>query len=127
MLRFVLARAAPQARNRTAAASSSGSCHRCAAALASALFFSASTASAQGGGQTAIGLLARQTDGSHGPVAYDLDKTPFGLRANNWVGLKGPNLRGRWPGQTGANAQHFTSFEDPAYAIRAFIDLVRQY
>jgi hypothetical protein len=106
----------------------------CAAALASVLFFSASTASAQGspaarrgGEQTVNGLLARQADGSYGPVAYNPDKAPFGLRANNWLGLKGPNLSGRWPGQTGANAQHFASFEDPVYAIRGFIDLVRQY
>jgi hypothetical protein len=100
--------------------------------LVSALFFSPSTTSAQGGPaapqeQTANGLLARQADGTYRPVTYDPDKAPFGLRANNWLGLKGPNLSGRWPGQTGANAQHFASFEDPAYAIRGFIDLVRQY
>jgi hypothetical protein len=101
--------------------------------LASALF-SVNAALAQGEAamrrgeqQTASGLLARQADGSFAPVTFDLDKAPFGLRYNNWVGLKGPNLNGRWPGQTGANAQGFARFDDPAYAIRAFIDLMRQY
>lgn len=77
--------------------------------------------------QTANGLSARQSDGSYKPVAFDPGNAPFGLRNSNWVGLKGPNLSGRWPGQTGANTQSFAIFEDPAYAIRAFVDLVRQY
>jgi hypothetical protein len=49
------------------------------------------------------------------------------LRNKNWVGLKGPNLDGRWPGQTAANAQGFARFDDPAYAIRAFMELLRGY
>jgi hypothetical protein len=76
---------------------------------------------------TASGLLARQGDGSFGPVTFDPDKAPFGLRNNNWVGLKAPNLNGRWPGQTGANTHGFARFDDPAYAVRGFIDLIRQY
>jgi hypothetical protein len=77
--------------------------------------------------QAAAGLLARQPDGSFAPVTFDPGSAPFGLRHNNWVGIKGPNLSGRWPGQTGANAQGFARFDDPAYAVRAFIDLMRQY
>jgi hypothetical protein len=82
-----------------------------------------------GGGQhqQAGGLLARQADGSFAPVSFDPNRAPFGLRHNNWVGLKGPNLSGRWPGQTGANSQAFATFDDPAYAVRAFIDLMQQY
>jgi hypothetical protein len=49
------------------------------------------------------------------------------LRNNNWVSLKGPNLEGKWPGQTGANAQHFARFDDPVYAVRGFIELIRYY
>ena len=79
------------------------------------------------GQQNASGLLARQDDGSFAPVTFDAGKAPFGLRNNNWVALKGPNLTGRWPGQTGADAHHFARFDDPAYAIRGFVDLVRQY
>jgi hypothetical protein len=104
-----------------------------AAVLASTLI-SVNTAFAQGDaamrrgeGQTASGLLARQGDGSFAPVTFDPDNAPFGLRNNNWVGLKGPNLDGRWPGQTGANARGFARFDDPAYAVRAFVDLMRQY
>ena len=105
------------------------------AAVALALVaFSPSAASAQSDTarpnsqrHEATGLLARQSDGSFAPVTFDPSSAPFGLRSNNWVGLKAPNLDGRWPGQTGANAQGFARFDDPAYAIRAFIDLVRQY
>ena len=104
-----------------------------AAALA-LIVFSADAASAQGDTarrrgeqQLASGLLARQGDGTFRPVAFDPGDAPFALRNNNWVGLKGPNLDGRWPGQTGANAQGFARFDDPAYAIRAFIELVRGY
>jgi hypothetical protein len=77
--------------------------------------------------QTANGLLARQGDGSFAPITFDPTGAPFGLRSNNWVGLKGPNLSGRWPGQTGATALGFARFEDPAYSVRAFIDLMRTY
>jgi hypothetical protein len=97
-------------------------------------FLSASAAFAQGDGATARGeqriahgLLARQSDGAFAPVTFNPEHAPFGLRNNNWVGLKGPNLDGRWQGQTGANAQGFARFDEPAFAIRAFIDLMRQY
>ena len=103
-------------------------------AIAVSAFFTASTAFAQGDGATprgeqriAEGLLARQGDGAFVPVTFNTNNAPFGLRNNNWVALKGPNLDGRWPGQTGANAQGFARFDDPAYAIRAFVDLMRQY
>jgi hypothetical protein len=85
------------------------------------------TTPAGGRQQVATGLLARQHDGTFRPVMFDPESAPFGLRSNNWVGLKGPNLNGRWPGQTGANSQGFARFDDPAYAIRAFIDIVRGY
>ena len=109
-----------------------------AAAVALALF-SAGAASAQqqrdgasaprrgGEARTAEGLLARAGDGTFGPVKFDSRDAPFGLRNNNWVSLKGPNLDGRWPGQTGANAQSFARFDDPAYAIRGFVELIRLY
>jgi hypothetical protein len=101
--------------------------------------FSAGAASAQqqrdgasaprrgGEARTAEGLLARAGDGTFGPVKFDSRDAPFGLRNNNWVSLKGPNLDGRWPGQTGANAQSFARFDDPAYAIRGFVELIRLY
>jgi hypothetical protein len=102
-------------------------------ALALALF-PAGAALAQGdtaprGGQQQVaeGLLARQPDGTFRTVTFDPQNAPFGLRANNWPGLKGPNLSGRWPGQTGANPQHFARFDDPAFAIRAFVEIVRGY
>lgn len=103
------------------------------AAMALTLF-SASAALAQrdtamppSGQNTANGLLARQGDGSFGPVIFDRAKAPFGLRANNWVAIKGPNLKGRWPGQTGATTLSFARFDDPAYSIRSFIELMRIY
>lgn len=77
--------------------------------------------------ETASGLLARQGEGAFEPVAFDPDKAPFGLRNNNWVAIKGPNLSGRWPGQTGANSHGFAQFDDPAYAISSFIQLMRIY
>jgi hypothetical protein len=90
---------------------------------------SAGAASAQqrGGERAAEGLLARTGDGSFEPVTFDPRDAPFGLRNNNWVSLKGPNLDGRWPGQTGANSQSFARFDDPAYAIRGFVELIRYY
>lgn len=101
--------------------------------LASALFAATAgfarhgCAAQQDGHRGADGLLARQADGSFGTVTYDPEKAPFGIRNKNWVGLKGPNLKGRWPGQTGADPRGFARFDDPAYAIRSFVDLVRQY
>ena len=109
---------------------------RAASAAAVALaFLSAGAASAQrdaaaprrGEERVAEGLLARQGEGSFGPVRFDAGDAVFGLRNNNWVSLKGPNLDGRWPGQTGANPHSFARFDDPAYAIRGFIELIRYY
>lgn len=106
----------------------------CAAAVALALA-ATGTASAQrdtavprGEQRTVEGLLARQ-GGSFGPVTYAPapGEAPFGLRSNNWVALKGPNLDGRWPGQTGANSQGFARFDDPAHAISGFVALMRLY
>ena len=107
-----------------------------AAAVALALF-SAGAASAQqrdaaaaprrGEERTAEGLLARQGEGSFGPVKFDAKDTVFGLRNNNWDGIKGPNLDGKWPGQTGANLFGFARFDDPAYSVRSFIELIRMY
>lgn len=76
---------------------------------------------------TANGLLVRQGNGSFGPVKFDPSKAPFALRNNNWVGIKGPNLNGRWPGQTGATTVGFARFGDPAYSISSFIVLMRNY
>lgn len=94
---------------------------------ATAAFAQREVVQPQSGLQTANGLLARQGGGEFEPVTFQSSEAPFGLRNNNWVALKGPNITGRWPGQTGANANGFARFDDPAYAIRAFVDLVRQY
>ena len=85
------------------------------------------TAPPRGERHTADGLLARQGEGSFGPVTFDRGKAPFALRNNNWVAIKGPNLKGRWPGHTGANTHGFARFDDPAYAIRSFIELMQTY
>lgn len=77
--------------------------------------------------RTAQGLSARQGEGSFGPVTYDSTTAPFGLRTNNWVAIKGPNLSGRWPGQTGATTHGFALFNDPVYSISSFIALVKIY
>jgi hypothetical protein len=107
-----------------------------AAAAAALMLLSAEAPSAQrdaaappprGEQRTAEGLLARQGEGSFGPVRFDPGDAVFGLRNNNWVGLKSPNLDGRWPGQTGANEHGFARFDDPAYSVRAFLELVRQF
>ena len=84
-------------------------------------------APANGEGRKTGGLLARQSDGSFGPVTFDPDRAPFALRSNNWVAIKGPNLSGTWPGQTGATSLGFARFEEPAYAVRGFIELMRIY
>jgi hypothetical protein len=86
-----------------------------------------SAAPPRGEQRTADGLLARTSEGSFQPVKFDVGDAPFALRNNNWVALKGPNLEGRWPGQTGANQQSFARFDDPAYAIRGFLELIRYY
>ncbi|WP_156964141.1 hypothetical protein [Muricoccus aerilatus] len=76
---------------------------------------------------TTSGLSARQASGTFEPLAFDRASAPFGLRNNNWVAIKGPNLHGRWPGQTGATPLSFARFADPAYSIRSFIELMRTY
>lgn len=105
----------------------------CVAAVALALF-TASSAFAQpnaampGNEPHAVsGLLARQGKGSFEPVKFDPSKAPFELRTNNWVGIKAPNLTGKWPGQTGTDTRGFAKFDDPVYAISGFIDLMRFY
>ena len=109
-----------------------------ATAAALALLSAAGAASAQPGAaapaqqqqrgeqRTVEGLLARRSDGSYAPARFDPAAAPPGLRSNNWVGIKGPNLQGRWPGQTGASEQGFARFDDPAASVRAFVELVRQ-
>lgn len=82
---------------------------------------------ARGALQTANGLIARQGGGSFGAVAFDPADAPFGLRNNNWLGLKGPNLTGRWPGQTGANTNGCARFDHPVHSVSAFIELMRIY
>jgi hypothetical protein len=104
------------------------------AAAVALTLFSASAALAQPDAatpredqHTANGLLFRQGEGSFAPLVFDPDKAPFGLRNNNWVAIKGPNLSGKWPGQTGANTHGFARFDDPAFAIRSFIELMWIY
>lgn len=104
------------------------------AAAVALTLFSASGASAQrdtatprGEQRTADGLSARRGEGSFSPVTFDPGKAPFPLSSNNWVAIKGPNLNGRWSGQTGANTHGFARFDDPAYAIRSFIELMWIY
>jgi len=87
----------------------------CAAGVAAAQRGPATTPPQRGEERVAEGLLARQGENSFGPVKFDPGAAPFGLRNNNWVGIKGPNLDGKWPGQTGANRHGFARFEDPAY------------
>ena len=79
------------------------------------------------GTHAANGLLARQGDNAFKPVTFNASGVPLELRDNNWVGIKGPNLTGKWPGQTGVNAHGFARFDDPAYAISSFIELMRIY
>jgi hypothetical protein len=109
------------------------------AALMALTLFSADAALAQqdsatpgaqqqaAGEKTASGLLARQGENAFGPVKFEQDKAPFALRNNNWVAIKGPNIKGEWPGQTGANRHGFARFDDPAYSISSFIELMRIY
>ena len=104
------------------------------AAVTALTLFSTGVASAQPTatmphiGQHAVdGLLARQDDGSYKPVTFDPGQAPFALRNNNWVGMKGPNLRRKWPGQIGVNPVGFARFDDPAYSISSLIELMRIY
>lgn len=105
----------------------------CVAVMALTLF-SASAALAQQDAafpetqqRTAGGLLARQDGAAFEPVKYEPGNAPFALRNNNWVAIKGPNITGEWPGQTGANRHGFARFDDPAYSISSFIELMRIY
>ena len=99
-------------------------------AVAGLALFTVGPALAQPNGppqHTAEGLSVRQGEGSFAPVRFDAATAPFALRNNNWVAIKGPNLNGRWPGQTGANPHGFAQFDDPAYSISSFIELMRIY
>src|SRR4051794_21854221 len=68
------------------------------AAVIALILFSSGTAPAQqdavtpSGTRTAGGLLARQGEGSFRPVTFEPGKSPFALRNNNWVAIKGPNI-----------------------------------
>ena len=78
--------------------------------------------------RTADGLLARQGKTSDfAPVRFQPASAPFPLRHNNYVAIKRPGSNGAWPGQTGADARGYAMFDDPAYAIRAFMELMRTY
>jgi hypothetical protein len=77
--------------------------------------------------RVAEGLLARQGNGDFAPVRFPPDTAPFALRFNNYAAIKRPDGGGAWPGQTGADGRGYAMFGDPAYGIRAFIDLLRTY
>jgi hypothetical protein len=78
--------------------------------------------------RVADGLLARQGNTSDfAPVRFQLASAPFPLRHNNYVAVKRPGTYGTWPGQTGADSRGYAMFDDPAYAIRAFMELMRTY
>jgi len=78
--------------------------------------------------RTADGLLARQGNTSDfAPVRFQPASAPFPLRNNNYVAIKHPGSHGAWPGQTGADNRGYAMFDDPAYAIRAFMELMRTY
>lgn len=104
------------------------------AAVAALTLFSANASLAQANApvshvkqHTIDGLSARRSDGSFRPVTFDPSKAPFAFRNNNWVGMKGPNLKHRWPGQIGATPLGFARFEDPAYGVSSFIALMQIY
>ncbi len=76
----------------------------------------------------ADGLLARQgSTPDFAPVRFQPASAPFPLRHSNYVGIKRPGSHGAWPGQTGADSRGYAMFDDPAYAIRAFMELMRTY
>ena len=78
--------------------------------------------------RVADGLLARQNAGSdYAPVRFEPVSAPFPLRHNNYVAVKRPGSHGTWPGQTGVDNRGYAMFDDPAYAIRAFMELMRTY
>lgn len=76
----------------------------------------------------ADGLLARRNNAPEfAPVQFQPTSAPFALRHNNYVAIKRPGSHGAWPGQTGADSRGYAMFDDPAYAIRAFMELMRTY
>lgn len=78
--------------------------------------------------RVADGLLARQGSTSDfAPVQFQPASAPFPLRTNNYVAIKRPGTRGAWPGQTGADKRGYAMFDDPAYAIRAYMELLRTH
>lgn len=78
--------------------------------------------------RVATGLLSRQANTSdYAPVRFQPASAPFPLRQNNYVAVKRPGTNGAWPGQTGVNDRGYATFDDPAYAIRAFMELMRTY
>ena len=80
------------------------------------------------GPRVADGLLARKGGSADfAPVTFDPAAAPFPLRHDNYVAIKRPRTYGAWPGQTGADPRRFAMFDDPAYAIRAFMELMRTY
>jgi hypothetical protein len=77
--------------------------------------------------RVAEGLLARQDGVSEfAPVRFDPRSAPLPLRYNNYAAIKRPG-RDTWEGQTGTGWLGYARFEDPAYAIAGFIDLMRTY
>lgn len=76
----------------------------------------------------ADGLLARQGNTpAFAPVQFQPASAPFPLRHNNYVAAKRPGSHGAWPGQTGADSRGYAMFDDPAYAVRAFMELMHTY
>jgi hypothetical protein len=79
-------------------------------------------------GRVADGLLARQDNGpDFAALRFQAASAPFPLRHNNYVAVKRPGTRGAWPGQTGVDSRGYAMFDDPAFAIRAFLELMRTY
>lgn len=79
--------------------------------------------------RVADGLLARRPTGGStdlAPVRFDPASAPLPLRYNNYLSIKRSGSS-TLPGQTGADDRGFVMFDDPAYAVRAFIELVRGY
>jgi hypothetical protein len=88
----------------------------------------------QGGAQrsseagVADGLLAqRGNTPDFAPVQFQPASATFPLRHNNPVAIKRPGSHSAWSGQTGAARLGYAMFDDPAYAIRAFMELMRTY
>jgi hypothetical protein len=77
--------------------------------------------------RVAEGLLARQDGASElAPVRFEPRSAPLPLRYNNYAAIKRPG-RDTWEGQTGTGTYGYARFDDPAYAIAGFIDLMRTY